>query len=134
MYLLDANACIHILRNTSRRLLDRFQRHDPAEIKLCSVVKAELFYGAQRSTQKEANLVLLQRFFAPFECFPFDEESADHYGRIRVGLERTGTVIGPNDLMIASIARARGQVLVTHNTNEFSRVSDLQLEDWELSV
>jgi len=43
-------------------------------------------------------------------------------------------VIGPNDLMIASIARARGQVLVTHNTNEFSRVSDLKLEDWELAV
>jgi tRNA(fMet)-specific endonuclease VapC len=43
-------------------------------------------------------------------------------------------VIGPNDLMIASIARAHGQVLITHNTNEFSRVSDLQLEDWELSA
>ena len=133
MYLLDANACIHILRNTSRRLLDRFQRHDPAEIKLCSVVKAELLRRPADS-QKEANLALLQRFFAPFECFPFDEESADHYGRIRVGLERTGTVIGPNNLMIASIARARGQVLVTHNTNEFSRVSDLKLDDWELAV
>jgi tRNA(fMet)-specific endonuclease VapC len=132
MYLLDSNACIRILRNTSRPLLDRFQRHDPSEIKLCSVVKAELLHGAQRSTQKEANLLLLQRFFTAFESVPFDDESADHYGRIRVELERAGLMIGPNDLMIASVARAHGLVLVTHNTDEFSRVSGLRIEDWEL--
>jgi tRNA(fMet)-specific endonuclease VapC len=134
MYLLDTNACIRILRNTSRPLLDRFQRHDPSEIKLCSVVKAELFYGAQRNTQKESNLLLLQRFFTTFESVPFDDESADHYGLIRVELERAGLMIGPNDLMIASIARAHGLVLVTHNTDEFSRVSGLRIEDWELVV
>jgi tRNA(fMet)-specific endonuclease VapC len=134
MYLLDTNACIRILRNTSRPLLDRFQRHDPSEIKLCSVVKAELFYGAQRNTQKEANLLLLQRFFTTFESVPFDDESADHYGLIRVELERAGLMIGPNDLMIASIARAHGLVLVTHNTDEFSRVSGLRIDDWELVV
>ena len=97
-------------------------------------MKAELYYGAQRNTQKEANLLLLQRFFTTFECVPFDDESADHYGRIRVDLERAGLTIGPNDLMIASIARARGFVLVTHNTDEFSRVPDLRIEDWELVV
>jgi tRNA(fMet)-specific endonuclease VapC len=134
MYLLDTNACIRILRNTSQPLLDRFRRHDPSEIKLCSVVKAELFYGAQRSAKKEANLLLLQRFFSTFECLPFDDESADHYGRVRVELERAGITIGPNDMMIASIARAHGLILVTHNTDEFSRVSDLQLDDWELAV
>jgi tRNA(fMet)-specific endonuclease VapC len=134
MFLLDTNACIHLLRNTSRRLLDRFQQYERSEIKLCSVVKAELFYGAHRSAQREANLVLLQRFFTLLESLPFDDESADHYGRIRGELERAGTTIGPNDLMIASIARAHELVLVTHNTNEFSRVSNLQIEDWELAV
>jgi tRNA(fMet)-specific endonuclease VapC len=134
MYLLDTNACIRILRNTSQPLLDRFRRHDPSEIKLCSVVKAELFYGAQRSAQKEANLLLLQRFSSTFECLPFDDASADHYGLIRVELERAGLMIGPNDLMIASIARAHGLVLVTHNTDELSRVSGLRIEDWELAA
>jgi tRNA(fMet)-specific endonuclease VapC len=134
MYLLDTNACIHILRNTSPALLGRFRQHDPSEIKLCSVVKAELFHGAQRSTQKEANLLLLQRFFTAFESVPFDDESADHYGVIRFELERAGLIIGPNDLMIASIARAHGLVLVTHNIDEFSRVAGLRIEDWELVV
>jgi tRNA(fMet)-specific endonuclease VapC len=34
-------------------------------------------------------------------------------------------------LMIAAIAMARELVLVTHNTEEFSRVTSLKLEDWE---
>lgn len=132
MYLLDTNACIRLLRNTSRQLLRQSQQHDPSELKLCSVVKAELRYGAQRSSHREANLALLQRFFAPFESVPFDDECADHYGQIRFDLERAGRTIGPNDLMIAATALAHGLILVTHNTNEFSRVSGLRIEDWEL--
>ena len=42
-----------------------------------------------------------------------------------------GNPIGPNDLMIASIARSRGLTVVTHNTGEFSRVPGLTLEDWQ---
>jgi tRNA(fMet)-specific endonuclease VapC len=34
-------------------------------------------------------------------------------------------------MLIAATARAHGLVLVTHNVEEFSRVPDLQFEDWE---
>jgi tRNA(fMet)-specific endonuclease VapC len=34
--------------------------------------------------------------------------------------------------MIAAIARANNLILVTHNTGEFSRIINLQLEDWEV--
>jgi len=44
---------------------------------------------------------------------------------------QAGTVIGPNDLLIAAIARAYDLTLVTHNLEEFGRVRDLRLEDWE---
>jgi len=47
-------------------------------------------------------------------------------------LERLGTPIGPNDLMIAAIAVANDVVLVTHNTREFGRVEGLRCEDWEI--
>jgi tRNA(fMet)-specific endonuclease VapC len=40
--------------------------------------------------------------------------------------------IGPNDLMIASIALSHGYILVTHNTAEFARVPGLKLEDWQI--
>jgi tRNA(fMet)-specific endonuclease VapC len=131
MYLLDTNACIRLLRNTSPALIERSRRHDPSELKLCSVVRGELVYGALRSARPDANLALLRRFLSVFECLPFDEASADHYGSLRVTLEQQGRAIGPNDLMIAAIARAHNLVLVTHNTRELSRVPDLKIEDWE---
>jgi len=129
MYLLDTNACIRILNKTSQRLVKRLRRHEP--VHLCSVVKAELLYGAWHSSRVAENLATLENFFAPFSSLPFDDICADHYGKIRAVLARAGTPIGPNDMLIAATARAHGLVLVTHNTEELSRVPDLQLEDWE---
>lgn len=131
-YLLDTNACIRILNNSSQGLIERLRQHDPAQIGLCSVVKAELLYGARRSSRISENLDLLERFFEPFVSLPFDDASAEHYGTIRLALERAGQPIGPNDLLIAAIARAHGLVLISHNTREFSRVEGLALEDWEI--
>ncbi len=62
---------------------------------------------------------------------PFDDAAARTYGLIRAALEKEGQPIGPNDMLIASIALANGLVLVTHNTAEFSRVPTLSIEDWE---
>ena len=42
-----------------------------------------------------------------------------------------GSLIGPNDLMIAAIAKAHDLIVVTHNVDEFSRVEGLRVEDWE---
>jgi tRNA(fMet)-specific endonuclease VapC len=45
-----------------------------------------------------------------------------------------GTLIGPNDMLIAAIVLANNLTLVTHNTREFSRITELSLEDWELEI
>ncbi|MDA2927150.1 type II toxin-antitoxin system VapC family toxin [Acidobacteria bacterium AH-259-G07] len=131
MYLLDTNACMRILNNTSQLLVGRLRQHDPSEIRLCSVVKAELLYGARRSSRVAENLELLKRFFEPFVSIPFDDLCAEHYGLIRADLAGSGTTIGPNDLMITATARPYDLTLVTHNTREFSRIVGLRLEDWE---
>lgn len=131
MYLLDTNACIQVLNRTSAALVARLAERDPSEVRLCSVVKAELVYGARRSRRVTENLKLLRRFFAPFDSLPFDDRCAEEYGSIRSELEAQGEPIGPNDLLIAAIARAHKAVLVTHNLGEFSRVAGLAVEDWE---
>ena len=131
MYLLDTNACIRILNDTSPLLVQRLASHAPSEIRLCSVVKAELLYGARHSQRVAENLKLLAHFFAPFVSLPFNDRCAEEYGQIRVELAQAGTLIGPNDLLIAAIARAYNLTLVTHNVEEFGRVNGLRLEDWE---
>jgi len=130
-YLLDTNACIEFLNGTSPSLIETMHAHSPSELALCSVVKAELLFGARNSQRVEENLSTLEDFFRPFESFPFDDRSAEIYGRIRAELSADGDVIGPNDLQIAAIARANDLTLVTHNTDEFSRVPELDLEDWQ---
>ncbi len=130
-YLLDTNACIRVLTGRSKRLNDRLERTSPREIRLCAPVKAELLFGARKSTKVAANLTLLTQFFAAFASYPFDDLCAEHYGAIRAELARAGTPIGPNDLLIASVARACDATLVTHNVSEFIRVSGLRVDDWE---
>jgi len=131
MFLLDTNACIRILNGTSEPLLNRLRAHLPQDIALCSVVKAELVFGAWKSSRPSENLRLLRRFFEPFSSLPFDDSCIETYGRIHSELESSGTPIGPNDLLIASIAIARDRVLVTANTREFERIAGLSFENWE---
>lgn len=130
-YLLDTNVCIRYLNGQSQPVMRRLQQESPEEIAVCSVVKAELFYGAQRSQNPERTLGHQLRFLAPLHSFPFDDAAAEQYGRIRAGLAAQGMPIGPNDLMIAAIALANQLTLVTHNIGEFSRVSGLSIDDWE---
>lgn len=130
MYLLDTDICVHLLNEADPQVEAGFRRHSPREIALCSVVKAELLYGAQRSARTDANLQRLRKFFAPLKSLAFDDHCADHYALIRADLAAQGKPIGPNDLMIAAIARTHGAVLVTRNAAEFGRVAGLRLEHW----
>jgi tRNA(fMet)-specific endonuclease VapC len=108
-----------------------FLQNGPPDVALCSVVKAELLFGALRSKQKEQNVQLLYKLFAPLNSFEFDDKATEHYAQIRAILTAQGNLIGSNDLMIAAIARANNAILCTHNIGEFSRVEGLEIEDWE---
>ena len=111
-YLLDTNVCIRYLNGQSDKIRQQLSEKAPEQIVLCSVVKAELFYGAQKSQHAARNLEKVLQFAGRFVSLPFDDNSAEAYGRIRAQLEQTGTPIGPNDLMIAAIAVANDVVLV----------------------
>jgi len=124
-YLLDTNACVELLNERDTLIAQKLARVVPQAVVVCSVVKAELYHGAYKSNRREANLNLLARFFQRFTSLPFDDSAAEEYGRLRALLQKKGNLIGPNDLLIASIALANHVTLVTHNTNEFSRVPDL---------
>lgn len=132
MYLLDSNVCIHLLNNRHAKIEQHFRNLSPSEIAICSIVKAELLFGARHSKKVETNLQLLQHFFSPLCSLAFDDRCAEEYGLIRADLSSQGKIIGPNDLLIAAIARAHDAVLVTHNTREFSRITGLRIEDWQL--
>lgn len=131
IYLPDTNVWIGYLNPGQSPVKQKIITLSPADICFCSVVKAELFFGAYKSSKKEENLALLNMLSSRFISLPFDDNAAKSYGRIRANLVARGRPIGPNDLMIAAIALANKVTLVTHNTDEFRRVAGLQIEDWE---
>ncbi len=129
-WLLDTCAWIQHLKNPGGPIERRLRQLPPAEILLCAVVKAELWHGAHKYGRRERRFVALQKMFHPFVSVPFDDAAARHYALIRHELETRGLLIGPNELKIAAICLAHGLTLVSSNTEEFSRVSGLKVEDW----
>ncbi len=131
IYLLDTNACIVYLNQPASSVRQRLEALPKQDVAVTSIVKAELFYGAMRSSNPERSLAWQQEFLNQYVSLPFDDRAALIYGRIRAQLAALGTPIGPYDLQIAAIALANNLIQVTHNTREFSRVEGLQIEDWE---
>lgn len=87
--------------------------------------------GARLSSRVAENLRSIERLLEPFHSIPFDDSCADQYAQISSTLRRQGMLIGANDLLIAATALSRKLTLVTHNVDEFSRVTGLLIEDWE---
>jgi len=133
-YLLDTNVCAMYMNGRSQAVRDRVLSTPTDEMAVCSVVKAELFYGAMRSNDPTRTLERQQGFLNRFTSLPFDDEAALIFGRIRASLAAAGTPIGAYDLQIAAIALSHNLTLITHNTAEFNRVNGLPLEDWEIEA
>lgn len=129
-YLLDTNICIGLLNNKDPIFLTKLKKLSPDDVFLCSIVRAELIFGAKKSSHREKNEKKLKIFFNEFVCLPFNDQSAESYGEIRSYLEKSGNPIGSNDLLIAATAIAYDLILITRNVREFSKISSLKITEW----
>jgi tRNA(fMet)-specific endonuclease VapC len=95
------------------------------------IVASEIRFGARkRGSLRLAEHV--EALLSVIPVLPFAAPADKHYGHIRAELERAGTPIGPNEMLIAAQALALGLVVVTANYREYSRVRDLRVENWLL--
>ena len=129
-YMLDTNIIIYLMKNHSEALIQRFHQVSPEEVCVSSITYAELEYGVSKSDSKEKNAMALLTMMSKIRVLPFDSSSCKTYGEIRSALEKSGKVIGANDMLIAAHAKSLGLTLVTNNTREFDRISGLNVEDW----
>ena len=131
-YLLDSNILSDLLKNPQGKVAQKIFSLPAAErnsLATSIVVAAELRYG----TTKSGSSILATRvdqLLDALEILPLEPEADRHYGRIRSELEKAGTLIGGNDLLIAAQAIAFGYTIVTDNQKEFARVAGLALENW----
>lgn len=82
-YLLDTNACIVYLRNFQFGVRRKLESLPKAEIAVCSIVKAEMFYGSMKSQNPQKSLKEQNKFLDQFHSLPFDDEAALIFGELR---------------------------------------------------
>lgn len=128
-YLLDTNILSDLVRHPQGAVAKRIAEVGEDAICTSIIVAAELRYGAVKR-QSERLTQQLELILSRLPILSFDAPMDEAYAAIRAHLERAGTPIGGNDLLIAAHARSLGLTVVTANLGEFSRVPDLSTETW----
>ena len=126
-YLIDTNIVI-ALTVQDDHIVGRMLNIHRRDSGISTVVLHELYAGAYESKRMRRSLEIIETLRLP--SLSFDAEDARAAGEIKAVLKRKGTPIGPNDILIAGQARARGLTVVTRNVGEFRRVEGLKVEEW----
>ena len=129
-YLLDTNVCVDYLTGRYPSVVERIRRSSPDDLRMSTLVVAELRYGADHSAHPKRNHARLDVLVGEIDCLDFDLDAAAAYGRLRAALEASGHPIGPNDMLIGAHALSQGLVLVTDNVKKFRRIRGLKIENW----
>ncbi len=128
-YLLDTDTCIYWL-NGRQSLRDKLLAAGWDEVCICVITAAKLYYGAYNSNRVSENLANAERFIQNLPVLPLTDPALRKYGELKAELRKIGQTIAEFDLLIASVAVAENYTLVTNNTRHYSRISNLQLENW----
>ncbi|MGY1553042.1 PIN domain-containing protein [Microbacterium sp. A588] len=130
-YLLDASILVFALRRSLPVIAERMNEAS-GSLHVSSISVAELSYGAARSSDPMRNRIAVEEILSRLIVLDFDAAAGHHSGDIRAGLAARGETIGGYDILLAGHARSRDLTMVTHNVNEFDRVSGLRVEDWTI--
>ena len=118
------------MKRSNDAVLQRLEKVPVSDVCISVVTKSELLFGVEVSPRRRQDEAALRAFLGYVEVLDFPDIASSHYAEIRAHLKKLGTMIGANDLFIASHARSLGLTLVTNNTREFGRVSKLAIENW----
>lgn len=133
MWLLDTNILSNVIKQPDGVVGQRLRvlsEQFPGAMVTSVVVECELSFGALRVN----SAALTGKIFNLLQLIPaltLNPDVVSHYAITRAHLERQGTPIGPNDMLIAAHALALGATLVSGDA-EFTRVPGLQVENWLL--
>ncbi len=129
-FLLDTNICIYIAKHNPASVRERFQQYSANQLAMSVITLGELRFGAEKSQSKERARAVIDDLASLISIEELSESAADHYGDIRASLQKSGQLIGNNDLWLAAHARSQDWILVTNNERAFLRVDGLKVENW----
>jgi len=133
--LLDTGPAQHFLNGTCgvRERADH-EHQRGTRIGICTPVLGELWSGVEGSVNREANLALLKRGLSQLVVWPFDEKTAEEFGRLYMLLKRAGRPMQQIDIQIAAIAFVLGNCTVATTDSDLTSVPGLTVEYWGQEV
>jgi len=128
-FLLDTNIVSDLVRRPQGRIAAKIAEIGEQQVATSIIVAAELRYGAAKKGSPRLS-AQLEAILGALDVMALEPPADVAYGDVRAALEKSGRLIGPNDLLIAAQSLALGMVLVTDNVGEFERVDGLKVENW----
>lgn len=127
-YLLDTNICIFYLKGRFQ-LAQKLEQVGLENGFVSEVTIADLKFGAENSEKVALNRQIVSQFQANMQIVPIFG-ALDLDGREKARLHKLGTPLDDFDLLIGTTAVANGLIMVTHDTDHFRRLQDIELEEW----
>ena len=131
-YVLDTNAVAALMKGNTA-VVARLEHLGKEDVALPQPVIAEITYGLERLPRSKRKEALTRRYSLikdQIQRVAWSDDVSREFGRIKSALERRGERIEDFDVAIAAHAAAARCVLVTANVRHFSRIPDLEVEDW----
>ncbi len=126
---LDTDTISYYLRG-SQSVKNKFLKHQ-YELASTTINYAELLYGLKKRDNKKY-LPKVEMIFNNIKIYDFDKKSASIFSTLKSNMQTKGIVVADMDLMIASIALANGEKLISNNLKHFSKIENLELENWKM--
>jgi len=130
-YLLDTNICIYYIKGL-HDLKSKFEEVGPENCFISEITLAELKFGVAKSQAKKKNQKALDNFLSGIQILPIFP-ALDIYAAEKARLQKSGKIIDDFDLLFGATAISFDLTMVTKNTIQFNRLTDLKLEDWTVT-
>jgi len=101
-----------------------------APVTISTVSIFELFSGLSQCSKPALEYYKIHNVLHQQSCWPLDDSAAERAGRIHGELVKRGEAIEAIDAMIAGIALAHNEPILTRNIKHFSRIDGLKVESY----
>ena len=131
MVCVDTSFLVALLRRNpaaEEKLESYLQAEEP--VTTTPVCACELFAGAYKSKKRDNEVKRVKEFLSRMELLDFSAQACERFGKVRSELESKGTPLGDFDIMIASIALAHSQQVLTRDVDHFRKIPGLIVETW----
>lgn len=124
-------------------LSELFKKHPKVEVKaqeylqkhtrftISHIQKYEILKGL-KAKKADKQIGIFKRFCAKNDIVSITDDVIVKAADIYVLLREKGNLISDADILVAAIAIVNNLVLVTNNTNHFSRIPGLRLDNWKI--